>query len=182
MKALFGILFLLSGFATSAYADGSNANFGIVYGSSVADADNTTPYWMSGVKGSAYVYPSISVGGYYYYSDRSGEPSSAQKFKYSLHGVDAAYHLPSGPGEVFFSLRGGFSKVETITSGTQVTFSPYHLGFATGYDYLLMPWCSVGFEGSLLHLKKSNTSAGGVSYKHDDFNVINFLVTLQFRM
>lgn len=182
MKALFGLFILILVSTLPAFAQqGTNAQFGIVYGSSVPDADNTKPYLMTGVKGAAYVYPAWSVGGYYFFSDSSGQPAG-EKFKYSLHGVDAAYHVPSGPGEVFFSLRGGFSKVEKTDTGTAVTFSPYHLGFATGYDYLIMPWCAIGFEGSFYHLKKSNTSRAGTDYNLDAFRIINFLVTLQIRM
>lgn len=165
-----------------AQAEGASAQFGIVYGSSVPDSDNTSPYWLSGVKGSAYVSPALSVGGYYLMSDTSGQPSSAEKFRYSLHGVEAAYHLPSGGGEVFFALRGGFSKVKTESAGNKIIYSPYHLGFATGYDYFVLPWFVLGFEGSLVRIKSSDTTDSGTNYKLDGFNVINFLVTFQFRI
>lgn len=173
---------MTAGLMNVAFAEGTNAQFGIVYGSSVPDSDNTKPYWLTGVKGAAYVMPTVSVGGYYYFSDTSGQPSSTEKFRYSLHGLEVAYHMPAGTGEVFFALRGGFSKVETESAGTKVTYSPYHLGMATGYDYFLAPWFSVGFEGSFLHAKKSYTTDAGVDHDLDAFNILNFLATVQIRL
>lgn len=166
----------------NAFADGKGSQFGLMYGKSVPDAENTNAYTLTGVKGEAFFTPQLSVGGYYLMSDKDGEPSSLEKFRYSFHGIQAAYHIPASGGDTFIALRVGLTKVKNTVNAVDVTFSPYHYGIATGYDYHFGNYVSAGFEGSYLHAQRGRTSQGGSSVLLDSFNVISFLLTLQVRL
>lgn len=165
-----------------AFAAEKGAQFGMVWGLSVTDADNTNAFQLSGVKGSAYITSNFSLGGYYFLSDSSGEPSSTDKFTYGLQGMQAAYMIPASNGETTIGLRVGLSKIKQSPSGTDLTFSPYHYGVAVGYDYALYNWLAVGFEGSFLHVLSGKTTLNGTTYERDPFNIISFLVAIQFRI
>jgi hypothetical protein len=183
-RSIFKILLIAAAtMACGAHADGAGAQFGIVYGMSVPDAENTNPYRMAGVKGEAFITPAFSAGGYYMMSDKSGEPSQLEKFRYSLHGVQSAYHIPSANGDTFVAFRVGLTKVKaTPATSVDKTFSPYHYGIATGYDYHLTSWMSFGIEGAYLHVQRSRTSDTSGRFEQDSFNIINFMVTAQLRL
>lgn len=150
---------------------------------SVPDAENTRPYKLFGAKGSATVTPTFSVGGYYLVSDKSGEPSAEDQFRYSLHGIQVAYHLTGNVGDTFVALRLGLTKVKgTPEQDVSVTYSPYHYGVATGYDFYITSWASIGFEGSYLHAQRGKTSYEGTTYRLDSFNIISFLISIQIRL
>ncbi len=168
--------------ASAAHADGKGSQAGIVWGYSVPDAENTRQYKIFGVKGSAFILPTFSAGGYFFSSDESGEPSSTEKFRYSLHGVQSAIHLPASGGDTFVALRVGLTKVTATVNATDLTFSPYHYGIATGYDYYIGTMLSLGFEGSYLHVQRSRTTSATGPVNFDSFNVINFLITAQVRL
>ena len=60
-RSIFKILLIAAAtMACGAHADGAGAQFGIVYGMSVPDAENTNPYRMAGVKGEAFITPAFS--------------------------------------------------------------------------------------------------------------------------
>ena len=188
MKKGVSIFFrLLLGFfaiclSTESWADGgSGSQAGILFGYSVPDAQNSNPHRLYGVKGSAAFSPFFSLGGYYYVSGTEVGTASV-KFDYSLHGVEGIFHMGGGSGSSFIGLRTGITKIHTAPSGTNVIFSPYHYGAAVGYDFSLMPWISIGFEGSFVYVERSSTTAGGTPYQEDSFSVLSFLASLQFRM
>lgn len=159
------------------------AQFGMVWGLSVPDAQNTNPYTLYGVKGEAILSPQFSTGGYFFASNRAGELSDSQKFRYSLTGVQATYHVPATGGDMYFALRVGVTKLQKSISPTlDGTFSPYHYGITTGYDYFIGEMLSIGFEGSYLHVLPGRTNLNSVDYEQDSFNIINFLITLQLRL
>jgi len=176
------ILLFCSGPAFAQDAGGPGAQFGILYGRSVPDAENTNPFGLAGVKGEGFVTPVFTLGGYYLVSDKSGEPAQTDKFRYSLHGIQGSYRMPSAKGEAFLSLRTGITKLKTTNDGLDRTFSPYHYGVATGYDFVLLSWLSVGFEGSYLHVQDSKTTEVGARFQERSFNIINFMVALQLRL
>jgi hypothetical protein len=49
------------------------------------------------------------------------------------------------------------------------------------HDYYVFSFVSLGFEGSYLHVENSKTDKGGTRYELDSLNLINFLLTMQFR-
>jgi hypothetical protein len=162
-------------------AEGGGAQFGMLWGLSVPDAENTNPHRLFGVKGSTRITSLFGLGGYYL--DAGAERGTGGiPFDYSLHGVEAVFHLGSDTGDTYIGMRFGLSKVRTDVNSQDVLLSPYHYGFIAGYDYGLTSWLGIGFEGSLLHLESSNTMKNGVSYDHEGFSIINFLVSLQFRL
>ncbi|MGE4133027.1 MAG: hypothetical protein AB7F86_15405, partial [Bdellovibrionales bacterium] len=144
-------------------ADSGGANFGALYGVSIPDVENTSPYMLMGFKGSAFLAPFFSTGGYYLASDKQGQPSATDKYTYILAGVEGMYHIPSGAGDTYFGLRIGISKVKTNPSSVDTTFSPYHYGIATGYDYTLWNLIVIGFEGSYIHLQTGKSHQSGVT-------------------
>lgn len=169
----------------SAHADGTKegSQFGILYGLSVPDADNTKTFRMIGIEGKAFVSPMLSLGGYYAQSDKSGQRSSQEQFYYSLTGVEAAYHMPSATGDTFIATRIGITKLTETMNNTEFIFSPYHYGVVSGYDYYLGSYVSVGFEGSYLHvLPGRTTDSAGAFYNSNSFNIITFLVSLQLHL
>jgi hypothetical protein len=178
-------LFLIIGLIFSARAlyaaEGAGSQFGVVYGQSVPDADNTNARKLFGVKGGAFLTPTFSMGGYFFESEKNQGTGGAD-FRYSLHGLEGAFHLGGGSGDTFVSLRVGLSKVRTDVVGTDAIFSPYHYGVASGYDFPILTWLYLGFEGSFVHVEKSSTEELGTSYSLDAFSVINFLLTLQLRL
>jgi hypothetical protein len=116
-------------------------------------------------------------------SDKSGEPAQSDKFRYSLHGVQSAYHIPAANGDTFVAFRLGLTKVKSTPAvGLDKTFSPYHYGIATGYDYFLTSWMSVGIEGSYLHVQRSRTMDTSGRFEENSFNIISFMVTAQLRL
>lgn len=175
-------LVLASVIGGSAMAADRGAQAGFLYGYSVPDAPNTAPFTLFGVKGSAFLHPMFSTGGYFLTSDKQGAPSETEKFRYSLHGVDATLHLPGGGGDTYVGLRVGITKVKTNPGGTDAVFSPYHYGIATGYDYPLFTFLVIGFEGSYLHVQNGKTTQNGTSILYDSFNVMSFLITAQISL
>lgn len=166
--------------ALPAWGQGSQA--GVVYGLSVPDAENTNPYMMVGFKGSARLAPYFSTGGYYFQSDKQGAPSATEKFRYSIAGVEAIYHLVNGSGDTYFGVRAGITKIKTNPNLIDSTFSPYHFGIVTGYDYLLYSWLAIGFEGSYLHVERGKTIQNGATIQQDSFNIMSFLASIQIRL
>lgn len=185
MLNIFKLALLALGVFISAFASADGrGQFGFVYGYSVPDAQNTKPYTLTGAKGLAYITPTFSLGGYYYMSDSKGEPSNAEKFSYSLHGIEPAYHIPSAGGDTYIGIRIGLTKLSETRLGnsSNLVFSPYHYGIVSGYDFFLKPWLMLGFEGSYLHVSPSKTFSGGTLFEERAFNIINFLLTLQVRL
>lgn len=186
MKSATGCFFLLivASIATcGARAAEVGSQFGIIWGLSVPDADNTNTFHLFGVKGAAFLFPNFSVGGYFFTADHAGELSETQKFNYALIGIETAYHMPATSGDTFVALRIGMTKLQkNVTPSVDGTFSPYHYGIATGYDYLLGSMITIGFEGSYLHVLPGRTNISGTDYNLDSFNLINFLLTLQLRL
>jgi hypothetical protein len=176
------VLSLLISSAPAAWADGIGSQFGLVYGLSVPDAQNTKTYRMWGIKGESFIGPALSLGGYYYASDQGGEIAAVGKFRYTLTGAEMAYHIPNQGGDTFVGFRIGVTKLESTQAGTDLVFSPYHYGFALGYDYPLTSHFVVGFEGSYLHALPGRTEYGGVIYNEDSFSIISFLISMQFRL
>lgn len=158
------------------------AQFGLLYGLSVPDAQNTNHFMMFGVKGSGQLSPTYSAGGYFLASDKQGAPSAEEKFRYALVGIEGAYHVPGNTGDMYIGLRMGITKVSTNPNGRDATFSPYHYGVVTGYDYKLFYNVIVGFEGSYLHVQRGKSPQNGVSILIDSFSILNFLATVQFRL
>lgn len=163
-----------------AWGQGSQA--GVVYGLSVPDAKNTNPYMMIGFKGAARLAPWFSTGGYYYQSDKQGAPNEENKFRYSLAGVESIYHTAANSGDIWFGVRAGITKIKSNPNGEDVTFSPYHLGIVTGYDYPLWSWLAIGFEGSYLHVQRGKTLQNGTTVLQDSFNIMSFLASIQIRL
>lgn len=162
-------------------ASGPGSQFGAMYGLSVADSDNTVAHRFWGVKGMAFLSPVLSVGGYYL-KTAEAESSGGQRFDYSIHGIEAAYHILTNTGDTSLAARVGLSKVETVQSNTDLIFSPYHWGVAVSYDYFLTSWFSLGFEGSYLHAEQGKTTVSGTDYRLDSFNFINFMVSVMLRL
>jgi hypothetical protein len=162
------------------FAADNSAKAGLLYGFSVPDAQNTNPYGILGFKGSAYITPTFSTGGYFLFSDKRGAPSADDKFRYSLHGVNATYHMPKGSGDTYIGLRIGITKINANPNGVDSTFSPYHYGVATGYDYDILPYISIGFEGSYLHVQNGKTTQNGTTVQLPSFNIMSFMLSLQF--
>ncbi len=169
-------------FSVNVFAADRAAQAGMMYGYSVPDAQNTNPYILMGVKGSAFITPSFSTGGYFLVSDKQGAPSSADKFRFSVSGVHATAHIPNGTGDTFIGLRIGITKVNRNPNGVDATFSPYHYGIATGYDYHVRPYFSLGFEGSYLHVQPGKTTQNGTVVEMDAFNIMSFMITAQFML
>jgi hypothetical protein len=176
---IFSLNLLLS---AQAFAEGGGAQFGMVGGYSVPDADNTNPHQLYGFKGSANVTGGIGLGGYYLLTGSAeGVSGGNTRWDYSLHGVELNFALGATSGTTYMAVRVGLSKVNTTQSGVDLLFSPYHYGFVIGHDYNFWGPCYVGFEGSYLRIENSSTTAGGTSYIIDKSNVMNFLIALTFR-
>ena len=173
-------ILLVSCLSVEGWAEGEStgSQAGILFGYSVPDAQNSNPHRLFGVKGSASFSPNLRMGGYYYVSGTE-VGTAAVKFDYSLHGIEGILRLADGS---YLGLRAGITKVRTAPSGKNVIFSPYHYGAAIGYDYALTSWVSMGYEGSFVYVEKSNTTSGGTYYSQEDFSVLSFLITLQFRL
>jgi hypothetical protein len=171
----------IGGWSPKLMAADCGAQLGIVAGLSVPDAENPRSYYLYGIKGQAFIDSQLSLGGYHFLSDRSGEVDLAHKFRYALTGIEGAYHFSSQKGDTFIGLRLGLTKVLRTQSAYDFTFSPYHYGFVVGYDYYLSKVFSVGFEASYLHVFPSRTNRDGVDYNAAPFNLVNFLVTGQIR-
>lgn len=174
---------LLCLWATSAFAGDKASQFGITYGFSVPDANNVGAFKMYGFKGEYFVTQSISVGGYFLISDTAGQTSiqANDKFSYSLHGLDTAYHMPGSNGESFVAFRVGVTKVHMNPAGQDIIYSPYHYGFASGYDFFVTNSISLGFEGSYLHVLPGRAMYNNVTYDQPSFNIISFMLSTQFR-
>jgi len=172
-NGFFTLFLVLAMFAPPAFGE---AHAGLVYGLSVPDAPNTNHYMMIGIKGSAKLAPWFSTGGYFMVSDKQGQPSATEKFRYSLTGVEAVYHFPTG---MWTAARMGITKVNATAQGEDATFSPYHYGIATGYEYKVLSWAVIGFEGSYLHAQRGKTTVSGTTVLLDSFNIVSFLATVQ---
>ena len=61
--------------------------------------------------------------------------------------------MPSAQGDTFIALRVGMTKLVQTFNGADLTYSPYHYGVATGYDYYITGTLSIGFEGSYIHVQ-----------------------------
>jgi hypothetical protein len=184
MVRLTFIFYLMSIFCIPiALAEDGATHAGIVFGLSVPDADNTDPHQLVGVKGATSIFPNWGVGGYYF---TTGVPvgSGGRKFHYTLPGIEVSFAIPIAGGEPYMSARAGMSKIRTMENGLDVIYSPNHYGIAVGYNYFLTDWLSLGFEGSYMHILKSNTTpaSGGPQYFLPAFNVINFLMALEIRL
>lgn len=160
-------------------AFGAGAQFGILGGASVPDAANTGQYLLYGIKGSTFAMENITVGGYYLLSN-DGTQVSDQELNYSLIGVQAMYQVPAGSGETYMGVRAGITKLHFTPSAgaTAIVMSPYHYGITVGHDYFIKDWVMFGFEGSYLHVETGKAS----TTIYDSFNLINFLVSIQFRL
>ncbi len=164
-----------------AHAEGAAAQFGIIGGYSVPDADNTNPHQLYGVKGSANMSGALGLGGYYILTGSAeGAGGGNTRWDYSLHGVELNYALNGGM--TYLGFRVGLSKVNTQQSGVDLLFSPYHYGFVIGHDYPVWGPMHIGFEGSYLRIENSSTTTGGTSYIIDKSNVMNFLLSITFRL
>lgn len=182
-KILFlSLLSLIGTWSSLASAGDKASQFGVLWGLSVPDADNTNTFHVFGVKGQAFLAPVFTAGGYYLTSDKAGETGSLGKFRYTLTGIEAAYHIPSAQGDTSLAFRVGMTKLQRLAAGSDITYSPYHYGIATGYDYFVTGFLSFGFEGSYLHMLPNRTNLNGVDYNQPAFNIINFLITLQMRL
>jgi hypothetical protein len=106
----------------------------------------------------------------------------SKRFDFSLSGIEAAYRIPNNRGETVLSARAGMTKIHEVQSGTNLIFSPYHWGIAVGYDYLYTSWFVFGFEGSYLHFEPSWTMPSATKYQENSFNIMGFMLTLQFRL
>lgn len=115
-------------------------------------------------------------------SDSKGQPSSSDKFSYSLHGVEATYHFGGAKGDTFTGLRAGLSKVNQNPGGVDVTFSPYHYGLVSGHDFYFGSMFSLGVEGSYIYVEKGRTTKGGIIYERDSFNTLSFMISIQLRL
>jgi hypothetical protein len=166
---------------SSAFAAEGGSQVGVLYGYSVPDADSVNPHTMFGVKGSMNVAANFGIGGYFLDSGES-EGTGATSFDYTLHGAEAILNLGGGSGNTFISFRVGLSKVRTTVNGNDCIFSPYHYGFASGYDHALYSWLTVGFEGSFLYVQDSTLFKNGTNNDLDSFGMINFLATLQLKL
>lgn len=185
MSKVVAIVFIIIAFLSShSYAAGDKgAQFGLTGGLSAVDAPNTKPFNFTGIKGSVFLAKSFTIGGYYLGSDSSGEGSSTETFRYSIIGLEASYRIGDNAGEGFAAFRAGLTKVTNNTPAQEtIIYSPYHYGAAAGYDYNLNGWSMVGFEGSFLKVFNGRTSLGGVTYERDGFNIISFLISLQFKI
>jgi len=165
----------------SAFAADKGSQFGLLYGLSVPDADNTNMFRMFGVAGEAFIVPQFSAGGYYFQSDKSGEVGG-NKFRYGMTGIEAMYHIPAAQGDTFIGLRIGMTKLAQNPSGTDATFSTYHYGLATGYDFYITEHISVGFEGNYIHVLPGRSIVSGTTFEQASFNMINFLISLKLRL
>lgn len=186
MKTLIFKLFCVLTYAvilplSFAHAEGGS-QFGVLYGLSVPDADNVNPHKVFGVKGSAFLTPTFSLGGYFLAAQTNDIGSGGTQFHYNLPGIEAAFHLGGSGGDTFVGARLGISKIKTQQSGVDVLFSPYHYGAVCGYDYLIASWLVVGFEGSFVYVEGSKTNAGGTDYNQDSFSILSFLVSLQLKL
>lgn len=184
MKTLITVtLIVLASYAAQSSAQNdAGAQVGVLYGLSVPDAQNSNPRSLYGVKGTANLSPSLSLGGYYLVNSAE-EGSGGRKFEYSLHGIEGAFRIPKGAGATFVGLRAGLSKVRSeSTTGDKYILSPYHYGLVTGHDFSLTKWLSIGFEGSYIVFEGSKTTENGTLYEEEPFNAISFLVSLQFRL
>ncbi|OQW47911.1 MAG: hypothetical protein A4S09_14020 [Proteobacteria bacterium SG_bin7] len=179
----FAVIFFALALSAQAHAEGSSAQFGIVGGYSVPDAENTNPHQLYGVKGSANVSGGLGLGGYYLLTGSAeGASGGNTRWDYSLHGVELNYTLSGGKGTTYLAFRVGLSKVNTTQSSVDLLFSPYHYGFVVGYDYPVLGAFNIGFEGSYLRIENSSTTLSGTSYLIDKSNIMNFLVSFSFRL
>lgn len=176
------LMIMMAGALAWSPASHAGSQFGIFYGLSVPDYENTKHYYAGGIKGMAFVTPTLSLGGYFMQSDTNGEKSVNEKFRYSLTGLDVAYHTVANTGDTYAAFRVGMSKIEHTQDDIDMIFSPYHYGVALGYDHYIGANFAIGFEGSYLHAQPGRTYEGGVPYETKSFNIISFLVALQFRM
>ncbi len=136
---------------------------------------------MFGVKGSTFWSSNFSLGGYYLLS-RYQQGLDGIPFDYTISGIEAAFHMPNGGGDVFVGFRGGLTKVHsTPAAGVDLIYSPYHYGLVVGYDFTLTGPLTVGFEGSYLHIEGAETTVNGTQYTEAKFGLMNFLVTLSLR-
>lgn len=177
----FALTLLTLAWSPKLFAQDKGSQFGLVYGFSVPDADNTNPFKLSGIKGVTFIHAKISLGGYWYLSDRSGAPSETDKFQYSLHGVQTAFHMKGSKGDTNFALRAGLTKVRNNSGTTDMTFSPAHYGVAAGYDFFINAWLSYGFEGSYVKAMDAKVTAGGVEFEREGFNIVTFLAVIQMK-
>src|SRR5690606_34173823 len=104
------------------------------------------------------------------------------KFRYSVSGVHATAHIPNGSGDTFVGVRIGITKVNRNPNGIDATFSPYHYGVGTGYDYHVAPYFSIGFEGSYLHVQPGRTTQTGKIVEMDSVNIMGFMIGPQFML
>jgi hypothetical protein len=176
------VISLILMLSAQALAEGSGAQFGIIAGYSVPDADNTNPHQLYGFKGSAAITSGIGLGGYYLLTGSAeGASGGNTRWDYSLHGVELNFAMGGSAG-TYIGVRVGLSKVNTTQASTDLLFSPYHYGFVIGHDVPVWGPMSVGFEGSYLRIENSSTTVGGTSYLIDKSNIMNFMLSISFRL
>src|SRR5690348_2789090 len=105
-------LFAIILFVSTSFAD-DGGGFGILFGLSVPDAQNSSPHQIAGVKGLAFLTPQLSLGGYFLESLKA-VGTGGQKFDYDLAGMEISGHMVNGQGDTFFGMRVGITKVQTI--------------------------------------------------------------------
>ena len=98
-----------------------------------------------------------------------------------MHGIEALLNLGGGKGDTFISFRVGITKIRTEVNSVDCIFSPYHYGFASGYDFLITSWLTAGFDGSFMYVQGSSLNKGGFNNELKGFSVLNFLATLQLK-
>jgi len=147
---------------------------GLVYGLSVPDISNTKVHQLYGVKGGAQVSDAYGFGGYHMVSNEQEGLYNAD-FSFSLTGLEFRNFLTSGEKKVFVGIRAGVAKVNAVDGTKNVTFSPYHYGIFSGYDFKLFSILNVGIEGSFLAMGRSRTTGASAELELKPFHVINFL-------
>ena len=175
---------ILLAWSSSVFAfDGKASQFGFTYGFSVPDANNVGAYKLAGIKGETFIFPMLAIGGYFLNSDSSGQTNNAanNKFTYAMDGLSLAYHSTNQGGDSYLALRIGVSKVRMNPQGTDVIYSPYHYGLASGYDYYITNNISMGFEGSYIHVLPGRSTVNNVTFDQPSFNTINFMISVQLR-
>lgn len=168
------LLFALEGFA----AEGGGGGYAtLIYGLSVPDSANTTMHTVYGFTGGSQITSLLSIGGYHAVSSENDGPGNAP-FSYSLTGLESRVNLVTGEKNVFIGLRAGIAKVNSSSTGTKVTFSPYHYGIVSGFNFKLWSIIYVGFEGSFIEIEDSSALSGATTINYQSFHNINFFGTL----
>jgi len=172
------LLFCLIVGSENLLAQTDSSFFGISYGLSVPDSENTNPHNIAGVNGGATIFGSVGIGGYYF--ETAGERGSGGiKFDYNVMGLEVIYNLGGDSKNVFVGARAGVTKVKTKASGSDVIFSPYHYGVVSGFNYFVFSKFSVGVDGSYLGMQSSKSNNSGTEVFIDSFHIMSILATFK---